>query len=376
MNSLKLETYYHEEVYEKLRDLHNTLEVSSESDVFTNKLYTILLTAEQIRDLGMIHGYDEVESIADAFLSAVKYCATRGQEHFHNCQDILVEALQSLQQIIEQPEAGNIDERVERIRNKLAKVVPDSFVPDTAFAQENTEWLPEPAMAKNGADADQTAFDQFYLRSSELADIDKIGDELLKVSAEGEPAIADLQPLQGSSNGGDQFDDIAIPEAALAGAVLEKIHVCLDDLEEQLSIIVSDLEIELASQLSRELCAELDTLTAGIDVAPLREVIRAMHRAADEYLSEEDWKYAAVIFHECVLLIREAMNYRRISNTAALNYKERLNSLMQTPADRFPIQTWTEATQSLQEDPESEAESSTKPGLPFIVRMKRLFGMY
>ncbi len=381
-NDVKLDEFYLEQINQKIEQLELALSSIDQNGHFDDNIKAVLNNCMQIMDLGMIHGYEGVEAIAETMFIAARYCAQKGSETLDEVRPKLMKALDALKEVVELTDPLATQDLIDRARNEMDYRI-DDLLP--AEEGENDELLSEPIRSK-------------------LLTASKKGDKLFEIKEDESESEKRLIPDPAENGTTPSLDEEAVAQdvdrwlaqeeapaaqadrtdAFLEGEFrwlqdgldpvsLERLHHILDTLEDNIGRAETGIELEEAIEEIQTSIRELSAVWLEDGFEFLQEILEPLARVASDYL-ENDWVRLEVIaaIREGTLLVREWLHKKKLPVSAISAYRKRLDEIENKAVNKADNeQEW------LNEGFDSDdIEISEPPKLPFIVRLKKIFGMY
>ena len=383
-----LDEFYKQEVYEKISTLEEALLYIDQNGRFEENLKKILSSCMQIMDLGMIHGYEGVEAIAESMYAAARYCAWQGAESIEEVRKKLLTALETLKQVVELTDPTETQQLIDKTRVEMDFKI-DDVMPHHHEERPDEIWS-EPVRRKTlgmqsselihlkdfsedqegDGESEKVSRNGAYAHTpKQEIDEDKINEELEAYEgADEEEQPAGHEPVKSFVEG-----EIELIEHALDEILINKVHLILDRLEEAIDQVETGIDVELSLQDIKDACEELKTLSLEIQLQPLSRLIYGMHELAYQYLEKDIGRLEAIsLLREGAGLLQDYLHRKKIETRLLLDYQNQF--------ERFQNKVSQKEQQLNQQDDEVDFDQDIEildpPKLPFIVRLKRLFGMY
>ncbi len=381
-NDIKLDEFYLEQINQKIEQLELALSSIDQNGHFDDNIKAVLNNCMQIMDLGMIHGYEGVEAIAETMFIAARYCAQKGSETLDEVRPKLMKALDALKEVVELTDPLATQDLIDRARNEMDYRI-DDLLP--AEEGENDELLSEPIRSKLLTASKKG--DKFFEIKEDESESEK---RLIPDPAENgttpsldEEAVAQdvdrwLSQEEAPAVQADRTDAFLEGEFrwlqdGLDPVSLERLHHILDTLEDNIGRAETGIELEEAIEEIQTSIRELSAVWLEDGFEFLQEILEPLARVASDYL-ENDWVRLEVIaaIREGTLLVREWLHKKKLPVSAISAYRKRLDEIENKAVNKADNeQEWL--SEGFDSD---DIEISEPPKLPFIVRLKKIFGMY
>ena len=329
----------------------------------------------------MIHGYEGVEAIAETMFVAARYCAQKGSETIEEVRPKLMKALEALKEVVELTDPLATQDLIDRARIDMDYRIDDLMPSEEG---ENDEVLSEPIRnkmmpRKNGESLFEihefTALPQEpkILAPSEnssgpVLDEESVADEVENLAPEEESPAVQADHVDAFLEGeyrylADDLDQVA----------LVRLHGILDNLEDSIGRAETGIELDEAIEEIKAGIQELEAICLEEPFAFLREIVQPLTRVAMDYL-ENDWVRLEVIaaIREGNLLVRELLQKKKIAVAAISEFRKMLDEIESKAVNKMDNeQDWLNNGYD-----GDDIEMTEPPRLPFIVRLKKVFGMY
>ncbi len=380
-DEVKLDEFYLEQVNSKIKQLELALSSIDQNGHFDDNIKTILNHCMQIMDLGMIHGYEGVEAIAETMFVAARYCKQKGSEALEEVRPKLMKALEALKEVVELTDPLATQDLIDRARIDMDYRIDDLMPGEDG---ENDDVLSEPIRNKviphkNGERLFEihefTALPQEpkILMPSEntsapVLDEEAVANKVDNLAPEEESPAVQADHMDAFLEGEYRYLADDLDQAHLA-----RLHGILDNLEDSIGRAETGIELEEAIDEIQSGIQELEAIGHETQFAFLREIVQPLTRVAMDYL-ENDWVRLEVIaaIREGSLLVRELLHKKKLAVTAIAEYLQRLDEIESKAVNKMDNeQDWINDGYD-----GDDIEMSEPPRLPFIVRLKKVFGMY
>ncbi|MDQ7064864.1 MAG: hypothetical protein Q9P90_11540 [candidate division KSB1 bacterium] len=380
-DDVKLDEFYLEQVNSKIEQLELALSSIDQNGHFDDNIKTILNNCMQIMDLGMIHGYEGVEAIAETMFVAARYCAQKGSETIEEVRPKLMKALEALKEVVELTDPLATQDLIDRARIDMDYRIDDLMPGEDG---ENDDVLSEPIRNKvmphkNGESLFEihefTALPQEpkILAPSENSsdpalDEEAVANEVDNLASEEESPAVEADHVEAFLEGEYRYlaDDLNQADQA-------RLHGILDNLEDSIGRAETGIELDEAIDDIKAGLQELEAISFEEQFKFFREIVQPLTRVAMDYL-ENDWVRLEVIaaIREGSQVVRELLQKKRIPVTAIAEYRNMLEEIENKAMNKVDSeQDWL--NNGYEGD---DIEMSEPPRLPFIVRLKKVFGMY
>ncbi len=387
-----LDSIYKEEIESGIERIELALQSIDSNGHFDENIKTVLNSCMHIMDLGMIHGYEGVEAIAEMMFNAARYCSRQGAETLDETREKLNSALSALKEVVRFSDESEEQALVDKTRTAMDfQIDTIQFIDDEQDDQD--EWH-EPARSNVHRLASQKL--PFEIKEFTAIPIPDPAEKEEADSAEkhDEPGAAQPEAQQVDEFAlADAFDQIEEPEEAqefdalqafeegevrIVDDALDAIPVSqvlqtLGRIETAIRNYRDNFEPELALQDVRDSLAELKGTSAEPALQPVAELLYPLERIGREHLEKDETREETLqLIEECNRVIRAFAEERRVPSETLLSLKEKINHLekMLEPEDElshFDVEF---------EEDYDEPEVLPPPRQPWITRIRRFFGMY
>lgn len=382
-----IETFYRQEINKNIVRIETALNEIGTHGYSDDEMRTIISGCLQIMDLGMIHGYDGVEAIAERMHAAARYCALNGEASLDKNMKRLDDAMQTLRQVVELSEEVAVKSYVEETNTKMDFQIDDII----ALEEQDTESddYVEPLRNRknlNGANNEDvfeikefTAIRKIRKSTEEPAS-DTVDEE--HINAENIAAEFDrIEPFDDTIDDPDYLQafeegDVTIIESTLDDITMEKVLTDLEQIEKAIDKIQDDRDDTIKSaaiQEIREATSDLRIISEEEALQPVAEIIYPMERIASEKLRSTVAIDAMDVLQECTHIVREFLDSHELSLSKLTALRSELNTKLfvgerRSPFDDLDLENLPEI------DDEDEEIQIIKT--PFVAKLRKLFGMY
>ncbi|HHL71436.1 MAG TPA: hypothetical protein ENJ29_02900 [Bacteroidetes bacterium] len=138
-----LDTIYKEEIESGIGQIEAALQAIDSNGRFDENIKTVLNSCMHIMDLGMIHGYEGVEAIAEMMFNAARYCSRQGSATLDETREKLNSALSALKEVVRYSDESDEQAIVDKTRTAMDFQI-DTIQFSGDEQEEQEEWH-EPA---------------------------------------------------------------------------------------------------------------------------------------------------------------------------------------------------------------------------------------
>lgn len=385
---MSLEKRYISEVEANIDEIRSALERINANGQFDESITEIMNCTLQLMDLGMIHGYEGVEAIAERMYTAARYCALNGPECLESVKPKLQQSVSTLQDVVELNDSVSAQKLVDQTKTEMdytldeipsdngdaaldpntadpfrhqpprAEMITDNFleINDLDGCEEDEEPQEMEERISDGP-VDEAAFED-AVRWSERA-----GEELLE---EDEPKNDFIKAFEdGEVIMLEHAFDTRIARRVFGS--MEKLTACLAELEMNSDLHTTWQEVALLSN-------DLRHMSQNAALEPLSDIFFSMEMIAERAFEAAAERQASwLLLTECRDFIQEYLDNKRIATGRLIELKSRLELFLDKPA---PDEEPGFAADFDDEEDDEDDDSGPPPRIPFIVRLRRFFGMY
>lgn len=392
-----LDTIYKEEIESGIGQIEAALQAIDSNGRFDENIKTVLNSCMHIMDLGMIHGYEGVEAIAEMMFNAARYCSRQGSATLDETREKLNSALSALKEVVRYSDESDEQAIVDKTRTAMDFQI-DTIQFSGDEQEEQEEWH-EPARSNLHRLSSQklpfeikefTAIPVTDLTSEhedeQEPDIEEAGEsDTSETGSEpqqiDEFAAADIFEQIDEAEDTPDFDyiqafeegEVRIVDEVLDSISAAQIVQAVDKIDEAIQKYRENIEPELALQDVRDSLAELKETTREPVLQPVSELLFPLERIGREHLENKETREEALdLIEECNRVVRAFAEQQQVSSATLLTLKEKINHLqkMLAPEDQLSL-----FNVEFEEDFE-EPEILPPPKQPLIARIRRFFGMY
>ncbi len=390
-----LDTIYKEEIESGIGQIEAALQAIDSNGRFDENIKTVLNSCMHIMDLGMIHGYEGVEAIAEMMFNAARYCSRQGSATLDETREKLNSALSALKEVVRYSDESDEQAIVDKTRTAMDFQI-DTIQFSGDEQEEQEEWH-EPARSNLHRLSSQklpfeikefTAIpvtdlsggheDEQDVEEARGSDKPESGSELQQID---EFAAADILEQIDEAEDTPDFDyiqafeegEVRIVDDVLDSISAAQIVQAADKIDEAIQNYRENIEPELALQDVRDSLAELKNTTREPVLQPVSELLFPLERIGREHLENDETREEALdLIVECNRVVRAFAEQQQVSSATLLTLKEKINHLqkMLDPEDQLSL-----FNVEFEEDFE-EPEILPPPKQPLIARIRRFFGMY
>lgn len=378
-----IEIFYREEVTKNIDQIEIALQKIDTNGHFQSQLQLIINGCTRIMDLGMIHGYDGVEAIAERMFTAARSCSINGADSLEKTRKRLDNVMQTLRQVVELSEGSSAKAFIDETNTKM-----DFQIDDFASLEENDDESDEyavPIRNRSSLQSDatlnqfeikeftavpkvkKTAEDQSHQQNLPL-DEEEIAEEFEEIDEiDDQDHLPDY--MQAFEEGG-----VTIIESTLDDITMQKVVADLDQIDSAICKIKEDGDNStIAIQEIKESCTDLRQISEAEAMQPIAEIIYPMERIANEKLRSDHAAEAIDVLQECNLLLREFVNNHELPLTKLTSLRSEFNTKVfanerRSPFDEINLQDIN--------DIDDEVEEIHLIKTPFVAKLRKLFGMY
>ncbi len=375
--TLKLDEFYLDQVNRKLAALEASLEALEAGDRFEEEIKSVLNYCMQIMDLGMIHGYEGVEAIAESMFAAARYCAQHGPGAVEEVRPKLLKALQALRQVVDMTDPSATQALIDRARMEMDYRI-DDLLPGEEPEQD--DMLAEPVRnrpAPLNLDESVQQDEGAAVESEQSADENVAAPEPPAVETLAD-ALADFSvPEPGSDLVFDKTDaflhgETILLNGSLSENAIQKIHKLLDQVEDSIEEAETGIDLDDAVQMVQDSCQALREGCRDTGYEVLMEIVEPMQKVAQEYLQSDLIRLEGIeAIRRGNIIIRDFLQQGKLPTAAVAKFRAEVEALEARAAQKLEDDIeWNEINLG------EELSISPPPKLPLVVRLKQLFGMY
>ena len=380
-----IETFYRQEVNKNLGRIESALNKINTDDHFDDEMRTIINGCMQIMDLGMIHGYDGVEAIAERMNAAARYCALHGEDSLEKNKKRLDDAMQTLRQVVELSEETSVKSYVDETNTKMDFQIDDIMTLDEQDAESDQYVVPLRNRKNFNGSSENGIFEikEFTaVRKVRKSNSDSQQDTNDEKPVDEENIAAEFDRIEPFDEIYDYPDymqvfeegDVTVIESTLDDITMEKVLSDLDQIEKAIAKMQDGQDgtaTSAAIQEIREATNDLRVISEEEAMQPIAEIIYPMERIATEKLRSEVAGDAMEVLQECTHILREFLNNHELSLSRLTALRSEFNSKLFVGERKSPFEDI-----NLDELSEIEDEEIQIIKTPFVAKLRKLFGMY
>ncbi len=382
-----IEIFYRQEVHKNIHRIESALKEIAAKGFLKDELRAIINGCMQIMDLGMIHGYDGVEAIAELMYAAARYCALNGEESLEKNKKRLDDAMQTLRQVVELSEESSARSYVDETNTKMDFQIDDIIALEEQDADSEEYIVPLRNRKSITAENEDGLFE-----IKEFTAVRKIKKTVENSEPQPqEPATIDENELAAEFEKDESLDEaynypdymqafeegeVTVIESTLDDITLQKVLADLDQIESAIDKMQKgqdDSETTAAIQEIREATSDLRAISEEEAMQPIAEIIYPMERIASEKLRSEVAAEAIDVLQECTRILREYLDNHELSLAKLTALRSEFNSKLFVGERKSPFESIVLDESAEDEDDRDEIQIIKTP---LVSKLRKLFGMY
>lgn len=382
-----IDDFYRGEVERRIRDIEHALLTIDANGHFDDNIKCILNSCMQIMDLGMIHGYEGVEAIAEQMFAAARYCAWQGSSFLEDMRQKLGDALGALKQVVQIADHFEQRDLIDKARFSMDFSIDEFTTKDEKDASEDI-WQ-EPLRGRRNLTIAES--DLYEIREFTAIPKKKNTAEHappIEAPAIDESALAEhfdwtsgeTHELEEQDNLDltDAFEEgeICLDESTLNEQTSSEILQYLDQIEQAAKNLQEEVEPGVAIAEIAEAAQNLESLCAKVNAQKLKDMCAPIAEIAAGRLDEPELRQPAInVIIDCMLNLREFLKKGKVATAVLIELKDKIRDL-----DRIPhllaAGDGDDGEDDLADMDLGGLDLPAPPKPPFVVRLKKAFGMY
>ncbi|MFQ5630888.1 MAG: hypothetical protein ACE5I1_19125 [bacterium] len=385
-----LEDYYLGEVATNIESIEATLQTIRQNGEFDKDINKILNSIMHIMDMGMIHGFEGVEAVAEQIYAAARYISWQGEESLEDIKPKFLESLETLKKVVDITDPYAARELVDRAKFEMDYQIDDVIsvsqeagfdeqfyepvrdktktirIYGNDFSEEN-EAVTTPEN-ENDDENDETDYISTYLKDS--------FDKAIEWSEA--PGVGEFAEPEIENDYIKAFEDgeVVLINEALDEKKNRAIENKLNNLQSVLADLKENLPLIENWQKVADVCGDLKNEIEQLAFEPLADIISPLAEIIQMASENEDAREQAfAILHHCQALIRQFIDDKKVETIKIVDLKSKIHFFEKD----FMPEEWSD-----QLDPRilasldgiDDMELPPPPKIPLLARLKRFFGMY